>query len=68
MVLTDLGILTPDPETMELTLTSVHPGRSVDEARAATGWELRVAAAVVETPPPTDAELAALRRLKEASR
>jgi glutaconate CoA-transferase subunit B len=68
MVLTDLGILTPDPETRELTLTSVHPGRSVDEARAATGWDLRVADDVVETPAPTDGELAALRRLKEATR
>jgi glutaconate CoA-transferase subunit B len=68
MVLTDLGVLVPDPETRELTLGSVHPGRSVDEARAATGWELRVAADVDQTPPPSDAELAALRRLKEASR
>ena len=68
MVLTDLGILTPDPETRELVLTSVHPGRSVDEARAATGWDLRVAAEVGETTAPTDGELAALRRLKDATR
>ena len=68
MVLTDLGILTPDPETRELVLTSVHPGRSVDEARAATGWDLRMAAEVGETTAPTDGELAALRRLKDATR
>ena len=26
-VITDLGIMTPDPVTKELTLTSLHPGR-----------------------------------------
>ncbi len=43
VVVTDLGVLEPDPGTCELTLTLLHPGRTVDEARAATGWELRVA-------------------------
>ena len=42
-VITDLGILRPDQQTKELTLMSVHPGIDVDEARAATGWPLRVA-------------------------
>ena len=32
-----------DPETRELTLALLHPGVEVDEAREATGWELRVA-------------------------
>jgi glutaconate CoA-transferase subunit B len=66
-VLTDIGILTPDPATRELTLSSVHPGRTIDEARAATGWDLAVAAGVARTPAPTDRELEALRRLKEAT-
>ena len=42
-VVTDLGVLEPDPETKELTLTLAHPGVAADEARAATGWELLVA-------------------------
>src|SRR5687768_10469465 len=42
IVVTDLGVLEPDAETAELTLTRVHPGVTVEEARAATGWELRV--------------------------
>ncbi|MGH9246704.1 MAG: CoA-transferase subunit beta [Acidimicrobiales bacterium] len=67
MVLTDIGILTPDPTTGELTLTALHPGRTVDEARAATGWALGVADDVSVTEPPTEEELAALRRLREAS-
>jgi glutaconate CoA-transferase subunit B len=65
VVVTDLGILEPDPATRELTLTHLHPGVEVDDVRSATGWELRVTAEPATTQPPTDAELAALRRLKE---
>ena len=43
-MITDLGVLEPDPDDGELELTAVHPGVSVDEAVAATGWPLRVAA------------------------
>jgi len=64
-VITDLGILTPDPLTKELTLTSLHPGVMVEQAIAATGWPLRVAANLAETAPPTAAELAVLRDLNE---
>jgi glutaconate CoA-transferase subunit B len=63
VVITDIGLLEPDPVTCELTLTQLHPGASVDQARAATGWELAVAEDVRVTPAPTDAELAHLRRL-----
>jgi glutaconate CoA-transferase subunit B len=62
-VITDIGVLTPDPKTRELTLTSLHPGRTAEEARAATGWPLKIARRLTETPPPTAAELAALRDL-----
>jgi glutaconate CoA-transferase, subunit B len=62
VVVTDLGIL--EPRDGELTLTSVHPGATVDDARAATGWPLAVADDVAAGEPPTDAELAALRSLE----
>jgi glutaconate CoA-transferase subunit B len=62
VVVTDLGILEPDDG--ELTLTRVHPGVAPEQAREATGWDLRVADGVRETEPPTDAELAALRGLR----
>ena len=65
LVITDLGVLRPDRDTRELVLTAVHPGVTVDQVRAATGWDLRVADAVATTPAPTTAELAALRELKE---
>jgi len=64
-VITDLGILEPDPTTKELTLTSVHPGVTVEEVQQATGWPLRVADSVEETPPPTSEELSILRDLNE---
>jgi glutaconate CoA-transferase, subunit B len=62
-VITDLGVLEPDPETLELTLVQLHPGVELAEARKQTGWPLEVADDVRETEPPTDEELQALREL-----
>jgi len=62
-VITDLGVLEPDPESLELTLTQLHPGASADQAREATGWDLAIAPELRHTEPPTDEELAALREL-----
>jgi glutaconate CoA-transferase subunit B len=62
VVVTDLGIL--EPLGGELTLVQVHPGTSVDDAREATGWELRIAEDVRRTAPPTEEELTALRGLR----
>ena len=42
-VITDLGVLEPDPETRELVLTQIHEGIELDQVRQATGWELKVA-------------------------
>ncbi len=64
-VITDLGILTPDPISKELTLTSVHPGVSIEKVVDATGWPLKVAAEVRTTAPPTETELKVLRELQE---
>jgi len=64
-VITDLGILTPDPRTRELTLTRIHPGVTVEKVVSETGWSLKVAPALETTPPPTAEELAVLRDLQE---
>jgi glutaconate CoA-transferase subunit B len=64
VVITDFGILSPDPQTCELTLVSVHQGSTADEARAATGWPLAVAPDLATTDPPTEEELSVLRRLE----
>jgi glutaconate CoA-transferase, subunit B len=66
-VITDLGILEPDPESCELVLTHLHEGVSAEQALQATGWELRIAADLKTTEPPTEEELTALRELKAAS-
>ena len=63
-VVTDIGILRPDPETCELTLGALQPGATVERAREATGWKLAVADEIEELPPPTADELAVLRELQ----
>lgn len=67
-VITDLGILEPDPVTCELTLTALHPGVTVEQVQAETGWRLRIANDLKETPAPTAAELTSLRALHERTR
>ena len=64
-VITDLGVLEPDPETCELVLAQIHPGVEVAKVRAETGWELRVTEELKTTEPPTDEELGKLRELLE---
>jgi glutaconate CoA-transferase subunit B len=66
LVITDLGQLEPDPSTLELTLTALHPGVDVDAARAATGWPLKVAEKLGTTQPPTADELSILRDLRRS--
>ena len=62
-MITDVGVLEPDPETKELVLTQIHPGATVEQAREQTGWELKVSDDVETTEPPTSEELAKLREL-----
>ena len=62
-VITDVGILAPQPGTDELALSAVYPGISVDEARAAVGWPLAISDSPAGVPRPTGEELAALRAL-----
>jgi glutaconate CoA-transferase subunit B len=64
-VITDLGVLARPPGgDGELTLVQLHPGSTVERAREATGWELKVADGLVESSPPTREELAVLRELE----
>jgi glutaconate CoA-transferase subunit B len=63
-VITDLGVLEPDPATRELTLTGLYPGVTTDQVRARTGWDLAVSADLHVLAAPTSTELAALRALQ----
>jgi glutaconate CoA-transferase, subunit B len=65
-VITDLGVLRPG-ENGELELTALHPGVEADQAREATGWDLRVAEDLGRTEPVTERELEALRDLRASA-
>lgn len=67
-VITDLGLLKPDPESGELTLVARYANVAVEQIVAATGWPLRVAASVDVVPVPTLEELTVLRDLNERTR
>jgi len=62
-VITDLGVYTMTGALADrrLVLTAVHPGVTVADVRAATGWDLEVAADLTTTDPPTAEELRLLR-------
>jgi len=62
-VITDLAVLRPDDVEGELCLASWHPGATPDAVRERTGWPLRRLFDAGETPPPTTAELEALRSI-----
>ncbi len=59
-VVTDLGMMEPDT-TGELVLTALHPGCTAEQAKANTGWDLKVAPSLRTTEPPTEEELRILR-------
>ncbi len=61
-IITTLCVLRFPAEGGQAYLASVHPGHTAAEVRAETGWDLKLADPVVETPPPSDFELAAIRR------
>ncbi len=66
-VITDLGVLEPDPVTCELTMRALHPGVTLEEARDATGWDLAVASDLAVTPAPSEEELTVQRRLLDTA-
>jgi glutaconate CoA-transferase, subunit B len=61
-IITTLCVLRFPEEGGEAFLASVHPGHTVEEVRAETGWELKTAEQLSETEPPTESELSAIRR------
>ena len=65
LVITDLCVMRPDPETKELTIVSLHPGVTREQVVDHTGWAPRFATTVEETPSPDARELAVLRDLQD---
>jgi glutaconate CoA-transferase subunit B len=62
-LVTDLCVFEPDPRTKEMTVVSIHPGVTRERIQENTGWPVRFAAQVAETPPPDARELETLRAL-----
>jgi glutaconate CoA-transferase subunit B len=63
-IITDLGVLEPDPATLEFTMTGFYPGVSASAAKERTGWDLAIAADPESIAAPTPAELGALRAFR----
>jgi glutaconate CoA-transferase, subunit B len=63
-VITDLGVLRPEPDTLQLVLAEIYPGVSVGQVKESTGWDLAVSPDLAEAVPPTEAELSTLRELR----
>ena len=50
LLVTDLCIMSPDPATNEFVVASLHAGATRDQVRENTGWNIRFAETVEETP------------------
>jgi glutaconate CoA-transferase subunit B len=60
-VVTDLGTYGFDEETGEMTLLTLHPGVSLEDVRANTGWDPKISKELGETALPTEEELRLIR-------
>jgi glutaconate CoA-transferase subunit B len=60
-VITDLAVLGYDDQTKRMRVLSLHPGVTLDQVRANTGFELGAADPLATTPAPTEQELRLLR-------
>jgi glutaconate CoA-transferase, subunit B len=63
MLVTDLCVMRPYPETNEMEVTSLHPGVTPEDVQKQTGWQVRFSSSLRETEPPTPHELFVLRDL-----
>ena len=59
-VVTDIGMLEPDASG-EMVLTALHPGKTAEQAKENTGWNLKVAKELRTTDLVTGKELNILR-------
>ena len=61
MCVTNLAVLGYDEKTKRMKLESVHPGVSVDQVKANTGFELIMPEKVRETESPTEEQIELIR-------
>lgn len=65
LVISNLGVMDFDPETKVMRLIAVHPGVTLQQLQAATGFELVIPPKGAYTPVPTQRELEILREMDE---
>jgi len=63
LLVTDLAVWEPDPETKEFTVTALHPGVTRAQIQETVGWPVKFSDTLSETPAPTEDELTVLRDL-----
>lgn len=63
LLITDLAVWTPDDDSKEFTVRSLHPGVTRQMVEDTCGWEVQFDENVIETPPPSELELTTLRDL-----
>lgn len=61
IVITNLAVLDFEPESKRMRLRSVHPGVSVEDVVAATGFELVIEGEIPQTAPPSEQEVRLIR-------
>jgi glutaconate CoA-transferase, subunit B len=67
-LITDLCVFEPDPVTKEMTVVSIHPGVTREQIDGNTGWKVRYAERIAETPTPTAVDLSTLRDIHARTR
>lgn len=60
-VITDIGVYGYHPDTKEMMLLSLHPGKTVDDVQANSSFEILIPENYETTPPPSTEELRVLR-------
>lgn len=60
-VISDLAVMDFDPDSKRMRVLSLHPGKTADDVKAATGFELLFAENVGTTPEPSEEQLDVLR-------
>jgi glutaconate CoA-transferase subunit B len=63
LLVTDLCMMEPEPETNEFVVTALHPGVTREQVAQQTAWAVRFSDALRESEPPAPHELEALRDL-----
>jgi glutaconate CoA-transferase subunit B len=62
-VVTPLAVMDFETPDKRMRLRSVHPGRTIDEVQAKTGFELAITGPVPTTEPPTEEQLRIIREI-----